>query len=117
MLKPNSFQISVTIMVPWKKRLSPKKKAGWPPKAIISLLTIPVDGERISISTPESIIHDRKCGRYTIVCTVLFSLEFLISFISMEKRMAIRIPKASFPREIISVLRSALIKSGYLEIY
>lgn len=67
-----------------------KKFIGWSIICIFTRnsFTIPVP-ESISCKIPVTMIHERKCGRYDIVCTTFFPPFDAISFSKIANAMAV----------------------------
>ena len=87
---PVSFHTLANATIGQKYPGCAKKFIGW---SIICIFTrnsfiIPVP-ESISCKIPVTMIHERKCGRYDIVCTTFFPPFDAISFSKIANAMAV----------------------------
>ncbi len=77
--KPNPFHRSDSTTICRNMPASPMKKIGSTPSFCRKAFTIP-SRPRISRSMPATVIHERKCGRYTSVWIPFFSPALHTSF-------------------------------------
>ncbi|MNP51157.1 hypothetical protein D3C76_1454570 [compost metagenome] len=111
--QPTSFHTCEAPTTPQKYFPSLSHKIGSLIKFSLIRISLIIPSEARDVATiPVTIIHDKKCGKYEIVCTVLFQNTFLISFSSNAKIIAQTKPKIILIILMPSVLRRTRKKSS-----
>ncbi len=108
---PNPFQTSVTTKTERNHLLLAINKIGSIPNAPSTALIGP-SYAKILTTTVAKITQERKFGRYTIVCMLLFMNLFLISFSSSANMIVTKVLRMILLTAIVIVLIKICLLSG-----